>query len=71
MINFHWFTLFVKLCTLLFFFLELILRAFQNTQAPHNHLQLNKTMKIISLIGDKQEALPFKANRTANFEDGS
>lgn len=28
-------------------------------------------MKIISLIGDKQEALPFKANRTANFEDGS
>ena len=53
-----------------FFFLELILRAFQITQALHSHL-LNKTMKIISLIGDKQEAWPFKANRTANFEDGS
>ena len=71
MINFHRFTLFVKLCTLLFFFLELILRAFQITQAPHSHLQLNKTIKIISLIGDKQEAWPFKANCTANFEDGS
>ena len=44
-----------------------------NTSSFSNHPSIPppQTMKIISLIGDKREALPFKAERTANFEDGS
>ena len=42
MINFHWFTLFVKLLYSTICFLGLILRAFLITQASHRHLQIKQ-----------------------------